>query len=47
MRVAGLWRYEGGKVKTEPFAPLPGRARRELEDEARRLETFYAAAERA
>ena len=25
--VAGLWRYEDGKVKTEPFAPLPRAAR--------------------
>jgi Winged helix DNA-binding domain len=41
--VAGRWRLERGKVKTEPFAPLPRTVRRELEDEARRLETFYAA----
>jgi Winged helix DNA-binding domain len=39
--VAGLWRVEGGKVKTEPFAPLPRTARRELEDEARRLARFF------
>jgi hypothetical protein len=38
--VAGLWRYEDGKVKTEPFAPLPRAARRELEDEGRRLAAF-------
>jgi DNA glycosylase AlkZ-like len=38
--VAGLWRYEEGKVKTEPFAPLPRAARRELEDEGRRLAAF-------
>jgi hypothetical protein len=36
-RVAGTWREEGGKVKLEPFAPIPRRAKRELEDEARRL----------
>lgn len=41
--VAGRWRLERGKVKTEPFAPLPRSARREIEDEARRLEAFYAA----
>ena len=40
--VAGLWRYEDGKVKTEPFAPLPRAARRELEDEGRRLAAFLA-----
>ena len=40
--VAGLWRYEEGKVKTEPFAPLPRAARRELEDEGRRLAAFLA-----
>ena len=40
--VAGIWRIQGGKVKTEPFAPLPLRVRRELEDEARRLARFLA-----
>jgi hypothetical protein len=40
--VAGTWRLEDGKVKTEPFAPLPRNARRELEEEARRLEAFLA-----
>lgn len=38
--VAGSWRFEDGKVKTEPFAPLPRSARRELEDEGRRLARF-------
>ncbi|HEX7255290.1 MAG TPA: crosslink repair DNA glycosylase YcaQ family protein [Gaiellaceae bacterium] len=38
--VAGLWTYADGKVKTEPFAPLPRAVRREVEDEARRLEAF-------
>jgi hypothetical protein len=41
-RVAGTWRVEGVKVKLEPFAPLPRPARRELEDEARRLAAFHA-----
>jgi hypothetical protein len=35
--VAGVWRIEKGRVETEPFAPLPRTARRELEDEAARL----------
>jgi winged helix DNA-binding protein len=38
--VAGIWRLEDGKVKTEPFAPLPRGARRELDEEARRLAGF-------
>jgi hypothetical protein len=38
--VSGKWRAEGGRVLLEPFAPLPRTARRELEDEARRLEAF-------
>ena len=35
--VAGLWHENGSKIALEPFAPLPRQARRELEDEARRL----------
>jgi hypothetical protein len=38
--VAGLWRLERGRVRLEPFAPLPPGARRELEDEAARLEAW-------
>ena len=38
--VAGTWRLERGKVVTEPFAPLPRAARRELEDEASALAEF-------
>ena len=38
--VAGLWSAGGGRVRLDPFAPLPRRARRELEDEAARLEAF-------
>jgi hypothetical protein len=41
-QVAGTWRYEKGKVELEPFAPLPHGARRELEDEARRLAAFHS-----
>ena len=40
--VAGLWRAENGRVAVEPFAPLPSPVRREVEDEARRLEAFLA-----
>jgi hypothetical protein len=40
--VAGIWRYENGNVKTEPFAPTPRAVRRELQDEARRLAAFLA-----
>jgi hypothetical protein len=38
--VAGLWSLEGGRVRLEPFGPLPRRARREVEHEAARLEAF-------
>jgi hypothetical protein len=40
--VAGTWRYEDGKVKPHPFAPLPRGARRDLDEEARRLARFLA-----
>jgi hypothetical protein len=36
--VAGTWRREGRRVELEPFEPLPQAARRELADEAGRLE---------
>jgi len=39
-RVAGTWRVDGGRVRLEPFAPLPRSARHELEDEAARLEAW-------
>ncbi len=39
--VAGRWTAgKDGRVQVEPFAPLPRAARRELEDEAARLEAF-------
>jgi hypothetical protein len=41
--VAGTWRVEGERVLTEPFEPLPRSARRELADEAARLEAFLRA----
>ena len=40
--VAGIWRVEGGRVVTEPFAKLSRPVQRELEDEAGRLEAFLA-----
>jgi hypothetical protein len=40
--VAGTWRYEGRRVRWEPFEPLPRTARRELEDEAKGLAAFHA-----
>jgi Winged helix DNA-binding domain len=40
--VAGLWTRDGGRIAFEPFAPLPRTARRELEDEAARLEAWLA-----
>jgi Winged helix DNA-binding domain len=38
--VAGIWRRDGARVALEPFAPLPRIARRELDDEKRRLEAW-------
>lgn len=40
--VAGAWRWEGGRIALEPFAPLPRSARRELEEEASRLLVFLS-----
>ncbi len=45
--VAGLWSVEDGRVRVAPFAPLPRTARRDVEDEARRLEAFLRAAGKA
>jgi hypothetical protein len=41
-QVAGTWRYENGKVELDQFAPIPRAARRELQDEAKRLAAFFA-----
>jgi len=38
--VAGLWRVEKERVRVEPFAPLPRVWRREVADEAARLEAW-------
>jgi hypothetical protein len=41
--VAGSWSYDKkGKVTTVPFAPLPRTARRDVEDEAARIEAWLA-----
>ena len=40
--VAGMWRVESGRVVLEPFGALSRSVRRELEDEAGRLEAFLA-----
>jgi hypothetical protein len=40
--VAGTWSLEQGRVRLEPFAPLPRTTRAELEEEAARLEEFLA-----
>jgi hypothetical protein len=40
--VAGTWRVEKGRVVTAPFASLSRAARREVADEAARLEAFLA-----
>jgi Winged helix DNA-binding domain len=40
--VAGMWHVEDGRVVVEPFAALSRAVRRELEDEAARLEAFLA-----
>ena len=40
--VAGTWSVEQGRVRHEPFAPLPPAARAELDQEASRLEAFLS-----
>ena len=40
--VAGTWRHDGGRIRLEPFAPLPASARRQLEDEAEGLAALHA-----
>jgi hypothetical protein len=39
--VAGTWRHEQGRVRLEPFEPLPRATLRQLEDEAERLARFH------
>jgi hypothetical protein len=40
--VAGTWRFEGGKVRLDEFAPLDAAVRRDLGEEADRLAAFHA-----
>jgi hypothetical protein len=40
--VAGTWQLEAGRVVLEPFGKLPAAAKRELKEEAERLEAFVA-----
>jgi hypothetical protein len=40
--VAGTWRYEDGRITTEPFDELPARALRAVDDEAERLAAWHA-----
>jgi hypothetical protein len=40
-RVAGTWRHERGRVRTEPFERLPRQVQRELDEEAERLAAFH------
>jgi hypothetical protein len=39
--VAGTWKLDGGRIRTEPFAKLDAPTRRELADEADRLAQFH------
>jgi hypothetical protein len=41
-RVAGTWRSDKGKVKTEPFGKLDAAVKRELRDESERLADLHA-----
>jgi hypothetical protein len=41
-RVAGTWRYEQGRVRLDPFEPVPRGVRRELDEEAKGLAAFHA-----
>jgi Winged helix DNA-binding domain len=45
--VAGTWSLDGQRVRLHPFAPLPRSARREVEDEGRRLEAFLRVVRKA
>ncbi|HEX4746299.1 MAG TPA: winged helix DNA-binding domain-containing protein [Gaiellaceae bacterium] len=42
--VAGLWSVQDGRVRLEPFAPLPRVTRRAVQEEAARLEAFLRSA---
>jgi Winged helix DNA-binding domain len=40
--VAGSWTHDRGRIRLDPFEPLPRAVRRELEDESRSLAAFHA-----
>jgi Winged helix DNA-binding domain len=40
--VAGVWRYDGGRVRVEPFGRLPGSVRKELGREAEGLAELHS-----
>lgn len=40
--VAGTWRYDGGRIRLEPFHKLPRGTMTELEEEGERLAAFHA-----
>ncbi|HEX2089352.1 MAG TPA: winged helix DNA-binding domain-containing protein [Actinomycetota bacterium] len=40
--VAGTWRYDEGRVRLEPFDPIPRWGRRDLDTEASRLAAFHS-----
>jgi Winged helix DNA-binding domain len=39
--VAGTWRFEAGRIKLQPFEPIPKSVKREVDDEAERLAAFH------
>jgi Winged helix DNA-binding domain len=41
-RVAGIWRYEKGRIELEPFGKLDASAKRELRGEAERVAELHA-----
>jgi hypothetical protein len=40
--VAGTWKHEDGRIRVDPYEPLPAAARREVEEEAERLAALHA-----
>jgi hypothetical protein len=40
--VAGTWRFDGGRIVTEPFERLSRQTRAELRDESERLAAFHS-----
>ena len=40
-QVAGTWRFDGGRVRVEPFERLPRSVRAAIDDEAERLRAFH------